>query len=130
MARILIVEDQYLVRHSMRVWLEQAGHQVEEAADGAIGLRLLDSRAIDLVVTDILMPNLEGLELIRHTRRHHPHVRIVAVSGVAALGGVSMLETARKLGAHATVAKPFTPRDLNETVFRCLHAQARARAAQ
>jgi len=104
----------------MRVWLEQAGHEVEEAADGESGLRLLDDHAIDLVVTDIIMPNIEGLELIRRLRQDHPEVKIVVVSGSAPMGGLSLLDTALKLGAHLAVAKPFTPRDLNDAVFRCL----------
>lgn len=120
MARILIVDDQDLVRRSMRLWLEQVGHDVEEAADGALGLRLLRRTLFDLIVTDIFMPNVEGLELVRHIRRQHPLMKIVVISGAAAVGGVSMLDVARKFGADETVPKPFTPRDLNEAVFRCL----------
>jgi CheY-like chemotaxis protein len=120
MARILIVEDQDLVRRSMRLWLEQAGHDVEEAADGALGLRLLARTSVDLVVTDIFMPNVEGLQLVRYIRREHPHLKIVAVSGGSTVNGVSMLDAARKLGADEAVPKPFTPRDLNNAVFRCL----------
>jgi CheY-like chemotaxis protein len=119
-ARVLIVEDQELVRRSMRSWLEQAGHQVEEAVDGESGLRVLDDHRVDLVVTDIIMPNVEGLELIRRLRQRYPGVKIIVISGSAPMGGVSMLEAALKLGAHLAVAKPFTPRDLNEAVFRCL----------
>jgi CheY-like chemotaxis protein len=119
-ARVLIVEDQDLVRRSMRVWLEQAGHEVEEASDGESGLRLLGDHRVDLVVTDIIMPNIEGLELIRRLRQRHPDVKIVVVSGSPPMGSVSMLDAALKLGANFAVAKPFTPRDLNDAVFRCL----------
>lgn len=104
----------------MRLWLEQAGHQVEEAADGESGLRLLGDHNVDLVVTDIIMPNIEGLELIRRLRQRHPGIKIIVVSGSPPMGTVSMLDAALKLGANLAVAKPFTPRDLNDAVFRCL----------
>ena len=120
MARVLVVEDQVLVRHAMRVWLEQAGHEVDEAADGESGLRILGDHNVDLVVTDIMMPNFDGIELIRRLRQHHPGIKIVVVSGSAPMGGLSLLQVALKLGANQAVAKPFTPRDLNDAVFHCL----------
>lgn len=135
-ARVLIVEDQDLVRRSMRMWLEQAGYEVEEAADGESGLRLLGSHPVDLVVTDVIMPNVEGLELIRRLRRHHPDVKIIVVSGSPPIGGMSILDAALKLGADFAVAKPFTPRDLTSAVLRCLNvacsgeAESRARVDQ
>ncbi len=130
MARVLVVEDQELVRRSMRAWLEQVGHEVAEAADGEMALQVLGQSAADVVVTDIVMPNLEGLELIRRMRQTHPAVRIVVVSGAAPVGGVSLLETARKLGADEAIPKPFTPRDLTQAVLRCLHLPARAAVGQ
>ena len=64
MARVLVVDDQYLIRASMRATLEQAGHQVEEAADGEVALSMLGRRLVDIVVTDIVMPNLDGFGLM------------------------------------------------------------------
>jgi CheY-like chemotaxis protein len=124
MARVLVVDDQYLIRESMRSALEQAGHHVEEATDGEVALGVLGRTPVDLVVTDIVMPNLDGFGLIRRIRRRYPRIKLVVVSGVVRMGEVSMLDAARKLGANETVAKPFTPRDLNEAVFRCLKSSA------
>jgi CheY-like chemotaxis protein len=124
MARVLVVDDQYLIRESMRSALEQAGHEVEEATDGEVALGVLGRTPVDLVVTDIVMPNLDGFGLIRRIRRRYPRIKLVVVSGVVRMGEVSMLDAARKLGANETVAKPFTPRDLNEAVFRCLESSA------
>jgi CheY-like chemotaxis protein len=120
MARVLVVDDQYLIRESMRAALEQAGHDVEDASDGEAALQVMSRKPVDLVVTDIVMPNLDGFGLIRRIRRRYPRVKLVVVSGIVRMGEVSMLDAARKLGANETVAKPFTPRDLNDAVFRCL----------
>ena len=120
MAYILIVEDEELVRRSMRSWLEQAGHQVEEATDGEAGLRLLACRAVDLVVTDILMPKLDGFELIREVRQHHPRTKVVAISGMPPLGSMTMVEAARRLGADDAISKPFGPSELLKIVLCCL----------
>lgn len=113
MTRILVIDDEASVRALMRQILEEEGYQVDEAADGEEGLALFRTLPVDIVITDIFMPNREGIETIRLLRRDHPHVKIIAISGG---GKQSRMEPplveAVVFGAHLTLAKPFTPQEL------------------
>jgi CheY-like chemotaxis protein len=112
MARILVVDDDAVLRKMVRVVLEVAGYDVIEAGDGAAGLRLQREQGADLVLVDIFMPEVDGLEFIRTLRAGLPHARIIAMSGGGPVGGTDMLTAAAAFGASRTLRKPFEPRHL------------------
>ena len=105
MARILLIEDNDALRALLRENLELAGHTVIEARDGQEGLDLFRRTGADLVVTDILMPEKEGLAVLMELRTAHPPVHVIAISG----GGQDYLATAKLLGAAKVLLKPFPP---------------------
>ena len=110
MARILLVEDDEAVREILRKALVSAGHEVEEAQNGNVALAAYRRQACDVVITDLVMPEKDGLETIMELRRFDPAVKVIAISGGGrTLGpGQLYLETARAIGALKTLAKPFT----------------------
>lgn len=110
--RVLIIEDNSDMRLMLRRAFEGAGYVVDEAANGLFGLDVASRNDPDLVVTDIFMPELEGIETIVKLRDAAPRAKIIAISGRVATAGYDALESARKLGAHAAMRKPFMPRDL------------------
>ncbi len=112
MALVLLVEDDTLLRESLRIALQEAGHAVLPAANGAAALSMLDNSVPDIVISDILMPETDGLELIMRVRKARPDVKIIAISGGGRTRNMDMLSYAREFGAHATLAKPFLPRQL------------------
>jgi CheY-like chemotaxis protein len=110
--RILVIDDEDLIREVIREMLEPEGYVVLTAANGKEGLRLFHKELPDLIITDIFMPEMEGLETIRELRRHSPDVKIVAISGGGERGMVSFLSHARRFGALRTLEKPFSREDL------------------
>jgi DNA-binding response OmpR family regulator len=107
-APILLVEDEAGFRHIMAMMLSQAGFRVSEAGNGAEALRILKATPAALVITDIVMPDMEGMELIRKLRQSPSVPRILAISGGGAIASGDYLHAARLLGADAVLAKPFT----------------------
>lgn len=120
MARILLIDDEDQVRHMLRVMLEYAGHEVEEAADGRQGARLYRERPSDLIVTDIVMPEKEGLEMIQELRRDFPGVKIIAISGGGMISPMSYLSLAKKFGAQRAFFKPIDREQLLAAVDELL----------
>lgn len=114
---ILVVDDESGVRNLLRQVLRGAGYEVLEASDGGQALERLAESRVHLVITDLMMPEQEGLETIQEVRRRHPKMKIIAMSG--AFGG-DYLNTAKLLGADAAHAKPIRPDDFLETVRRLL----------
>jgi two-component system, chemotaxis family, chemotaxis protein CheY len=106
--KILIIDDDDLFRKSLRLMLEESGFAIVEANDGAAGLQAASSEAFDLVITDIIMPNKEGIETILEIRRRHPKLPIIAISGGGRLNPREYLPTARAFGAAAVLEKPFS----------------------
>ncbi len=107
MKRILIIDDNEQIRSLLREILELANFVVADAPNGEIGARLFRQQPADLVITDIFMPEKEGLETIRELRREFPDVKIIAISGGGSRGELAYLPAAKKLGAHRTFIKPF-----------------------
>jgi CheY-like chemotaxis protein len=112
MARILIIEDDVGMRHVMRAQLERHGHQIAEAGDGRKGLDAYRETLFDLVVTDIIMPGMEGLETVLALRKFSPKVKIIAMSAGGRGNADDYLELAKRFGAHRALRKPFTADEL------------------
>jgi len=92
------------------------------ASDGVRGLRMFRSEQPDLVITDIIMPEKEGIETIREIRGDCPDAKIIAISGGGRIGNMDFLKVAEKVGASEIIAKPFDPTGLGNIVSRCLGA--------
>ena len=107
MAQILVIEDDEQIRGLIREVLEESGHEVLESSDGEDGLKKFSLNPTFLVITDILMPGMEGLETIRHLRTEVPTAKIITISGGLEGKGVNVLELAKKFGATRILAKPF-----------------------
>lgn len=107
MARILIIDDQELVRRSLRKVLEKAGHEVDEAPDGQAALRRFAGDPADLVITDVYMPNMDGIEFLIRLHEAFPEAAVITMSGGGHLAKERVLEASRSLGALATLEKPF-----------------------
>ena len=120
MARILIIEDEPQMRGMIEQVLIRAGHEVLTASDGKAGLDLFREQLPDLVITDILMPEVDGLEIIRSLRREFPDLKIIAMSGGGETGRLQYLPEAREFGADIALSKPFDPAVLTAEVERLL----------
>ena len=120
MARILVIDDDSLARITLRMVLEGQGHEIYEAENGNEGI-VADARYhATLIITDLIMPEKEGGEAIRHFREHRPSVPIIAISGGGRLSDNAPLDAARKLGANHILTKPISNCDLIAAVDDCL----------
>jgi len=122
MARILIVDDEAVIRRMLSTALELAGHEVFEASDGEEALARHREGPPDLVITDIVMPEKDGLEVIMALRRETPRLKVIAMSGGGRFGMTEALQMAEPLGAIATVRKPFDLDAMLEVVRKALAA--------
>ncbi len=122
MAPILIIDDDPQINLLLQDVLEFEGYQVITAQRAAEGLHQLETTKVDLVITDVIMPDKEGLETIRELRERYPQTKILAISGGLTKSGVDVLEIAKRLGAHKVLAKPFDVQDLILSVRALLGA--------
>lgn len=120
MAKILVIDDNDLVRASTRSILESEGYAVEEAGDGDVGIARAQAYGPYLILTDIVMPNKEGIEMIRDLRGRGYDGPIIAMSGGGRIDATEVLNLAGKLGADACIAKPFKKAELLAKVKACL----------
>jgi len=120
MHRILIVDDEPQMRISLRETLEMAGYRVSEAGDGMEAIDYMSDTKPDVLVTDIIMPEKEGIATIREFRSLYPDLPIIAISGAGSTPGMDFLELAGRLGADRMLAKPFGPHELLNTVREVL----------
>jgi YesN/AraC family two-component response regulator len=114
MAMILVIDDHAAVRTLLRTVLENAGHEVMEAPNGRLGLALYRGKPADLVITDILMPEMNGLDMILELTRAFLNVKVIAISG--APDTENALGAAKLLGVRHTLYKPFSMEVLLKTV--------------
>jgi DNA-binding response OmpR family regulator len=117
---ILVIDDDEAVRYAIRRAFREEGFTVAVAADGGQGLELVDAVSPALVITDLIMPEKEGLETIRELRKRRPDLPIIAISGGGRVVGCDFLDVARKLGANEALVKPFEPEQLIEAANRQL----------
>ena len=120
MATILVVDDNDLVREALALLLARSGHGVLEAADGQEALLLIKTNVPDLIVTDILMPEMAGFEMIEEVRKVAPDLKIIAMTGGTPIGPDDLLQHAARLGADEIVAKPIDREKFLESVTRLL----------
>ncbi len=116
MARILIVDDEDEIRNMLRQMFEREGFEVVEAPDGKEALKIFRKEQTDLVITDIIMPEQEGLETIIKLKKEFPKVKIIAMSGGGIIEPEPYLNMAEKVGALRTFTKPVKREEILETV--------------
>jgi CheY-like chemotaxis protein len=118
---VLVVDDDETMRDLLKRVLERSGFEVLTARDGQDGLERFGSRNVDLTITDMVMPVMDGVEMMRKLVAEQPSIRIIAVSGVAEWD--NYLKTARNIGAKAVLRKPVSSAELVDTVRRVLTAE-------
>jgi len=112
LARILVIEDDNEVREFLESLLGRAGYQTMAAANGKEGVELFHAHAFDLVITDIIMPEKDGIETIMDMKRGNAGLKVIAISGGGRAEPENYLHSARLLGADRTIKKPFTNEDI------------------
>ena len=131
MARILVVDDDQAIRTVAKTVLEFDGHEVVIADSGRVGLRKVENENYDLVIVDIFMPGMDGLETIRLLKQQKPGLPIIVISGLAFWSNAEtppdFLSMAAKLGATRSLRKPFRAQELLSAVEECLEESVRAR---
>ncbi|MDD5227372.1 MAG: response regulator [Methylococcales bacterium] len=121
MARILIIDDEEQLRDLLKQMLSRDGHEVVTAFDGVDGMRVFNQFNPELVITDIIMPNKDGIEVITELLCRNPNVAIIAISGGRrAITAEFNLESAEMLGVKGILSKPFTRDQLREAVQHAL----------
>ena len=119
-----MVDDDPPLREALRRTLRRGGYHVEAAFDGHDALQRIRLAPPDVLVTDIIMPNHDGIELITAVRREFPQVKILAMSGRGSMGALDLLNLADMLGSHATLQKPLEPDQLLAAVAELLRPDA------
>ena len=116
MARILIIDDESQIRSMLKLMLERDGYEVAEAPDGMEGIRIHRQKPADLIITDLIMPNKDGIGMIIDLKKEFPDVRIIAMSGGGLNKPDGYLEGAKKLGAVCTLKKPIDREEMLRAV--------------
>ena len=120
MLRILVIDDEPLIRSLMVTILTRAGFSLEEASDGVMGLAMFQKYPSDMVITDVFMPNRDGLEVLIELKHSYPHTKIIAMTGGGQSGMREIGSTAKMLGAAYVLHKPFERTSLLAAVHGAL----------
>jgi|SRR4051794_20572346 len=112
MSRILVVDDNTSMREAVSEMLQQVGYETVAVENGRLALQVHLDTPVDLIITDLFMPDTDGLEIINQFRQQFPEVKIIAVSGGGSRGLVELLSVARKMGAQRALMKPFSWEEL------------------
>jgi two-component system, response regulator, stage 0 sporulation protein F len=118
MASILVIDDDVPIRSLLRAILEADGHEIREAPDGGIGLMLYRQAPADLVITDILMPERDGMEVTLALTQEFLDAKVIAMSGAS--GDHNFLNVAQALGAREVMSKPFAVKEVRQLVRHTL----------
>jgi DNA-binding response OmpR family regulator len=118
--RILIIDDDEQMRDLLYKAMQWAGFEVMAAENGRQGQQLFEELPADLIITDLIMPEQEGLETIRILKLNDPAVKIIAISGGGRIGPEAYLPAAKELGADRVFSKPFDIKELVTTVQKLL----------
>jgi DNA-binding NtrC family response regulator len=116
MVRILVIDDQESIRRVVRRALEGEGHQVMDAGDGEMGMRVLERHGADIVITDIFMPGQDGIVTLREIRKKFASLKVIVMSGGDSTGMLDLRKDAELLGAVKSIQKPFTAREIIDAV--------------
>ncbi|WP_419661562.1 response regulator receiver protein [Desulfosarcina variabilis str. Montpellier] len=119
---ILVVDDDPQIRKLITAILKREKYGVITAANGNLALKALENQAVDLVITDLIMPEKEGIETIMEMRQTHPSIPIIAISGGGKLNPKTYLNIAKNIGAVSTMTKPIDTADLKSMVKSLLCA--------
>ena len=115
--KILIVDDDDVVRQLILKILKSENYEVIQAVNGKDALNVLtEQKNIQLVITDLIMPEMEGIETINHVKKEFPHIKILAISGGGKGSPYSYLNIAKRLGADSTLSKPFVKQQLLDAI--------------
>ena len=116
MARILIIDDEPQIRSMLKLMLERDGYEVVEAPDGVEGIKVYRQNPADLIITDLIMPNKDGIGMIIELKKEFPDVKIIAMSGGGLNKPEGYLKGAKKLGAACTLTKPIDREEMLKAV--------------
>ncbi|MGE5256303.1 MAG: response regulator [Hyphomicrobiales bacterium] len=124
MESILIIDDEPQIRSMIRLVLERAGYSVMEAADGVEGIRRFRENPANLIITDLIMPNKDGIGMIIELKKEFPDIKIIAMSGGGLNRPEGYLRGAQKLGAACTLSKPINRQELLRSVKDTLESKS------
>jgi DNA-binding response OmpR family regulator len=125
MGKILVFDDEPYILLMIKKMLEREGHEVDLALNGREGMELFEKNKPDLVITDIIMPEKEGLETILELRKKHPELKIIAISGGGRIGPEGYLPSAKQLGADMVFQKPLVQKEFVMAVSVLLNKKSR-----
>ncbi len=117
MKKIVIVEDDQVIRESLKEFLEINGYEVMAIESSIDLLQKISSFKPDILITDIIMPDKDGIEIIIETKKYLPNIRLIAISGGGRIDSEIYLNTAKYLGADATLKKPFSHKELLDCIL-------------
>jgi CheY-like chemotaxis protein len=123
MAKILVIDDEPSILLMIKKMLEKAGHVVDMALNGKEGMQIFENNKADLLITDIIMPEKEGLETIVEMKKKYPDLKIIAISGGGRISADGYLPGAKLLGANMVFQKPLVQKEFLEAVASLLDDQ-------
>jgi len=118
--KVLVIDDEAIVRISCKRVLEPEGYEVDVTATGQDALKMLHEKEVDVVITDLLMPDMDGLEVLKKIKQHWPHIPVIIITGY---GTASTAAQAVALGAFEVIEKPFSPDAILNVVKRVLKSK-------
>jgi CheY-like chemotaxis protein len=124
MSRILVIDGNLSVREAVCELLQQVGYEAIAVDNGRFAAHIHRSDPVDLIITDLFMPDTDGLEIIEQFRREFPAIKIIAVSGGGRHGLVDLLAVAKNMGAQRVLVKPFSREEILSAVQELLPAQS------